>query len=407
MSNDAKAYFDILSPTFIDWQFYANYIEQEPPFGELGAIVFIRTYSRFIEELGRREYWRETVLRNVEYSLNLDTITPIEDKRNEAEALFDMMFNLRGFGSGRSLWTAGTPQTLRDPSSSWNCTFRVIDDLSSFSELFYWLLIGAGTGFSVEKCYVDKLPKFNTNVEIIHQEYKQLLQSARKEDTKLNWGNNHLYLTKEDLIKNESDFSNLFVDILSDKVIISIGDSKESWCNSLRALFEILTYPQIKTIVFNYDNIRPEGTRIKIFGGRASGYAAVQKLFDGVIKIINRCDGILNSLGVLDIVNAIGLNVVSGGTRRTAQIALGDINDDDFVTAKLNLWTDPAKEEYRATRGMSNNSVLLYDNPGLDRIQEIMESIKTNGEPGFWIIGNSQKLAESPVKGTNPLSVAA
>lgn len=406
-NQDAKYYFDIIAPKFISWDFYQEYIQKEPPFGELGAIVFIRTYSRYIEALARREYWRETVLRNVEYSLSLDTVTPIKDQIKEAEALFDMMFNLRGFGSGRSLWTAGTPQTLRDSSSSWNCCFRVIDSISSFTEIFYWLLIGAGTGFSVEHQYISKLPTFNTGVEIIHEEYNQLPSSAREENTEISWGKNYLYLTREDLIKNEVDYSNLFVDILSDKVTISIGDSKEAWANGLRTFLELITYPQIKTVVFNYDNIRPEGSRIKVFGGRASGHLAIKKLFDNVIKVINRCNGDLDSVGVLDIVNAIGLNVVSGGVRRTAQIALGDANDDQFATAKLNLWTDPDKEEYRSTRGMSNNSLLLYENPGLPRIQEIMESIKSNGEPGFWIIGNSQKLAVSPIKGTNPLSVAA
>lgn len=71
------------------------------------------------------------------------------------------------------------------------------------------------------------------------------------------------------------------------------------------------------------------------------------------------------------------------------------------------MYTDPDKEEYRAIRTMSNNSVLLYENPGLEKIQDIMTSIKSNGEPGFWLIGNSNLLAESPVAGTNPCAEAA
>lgn len=405
MSIDTKAYFDLLSPKYIDWSFYEPYTTQEPPFGELGVIVYLRTYSRFIEELGRREKWCETVLRNIEYSLSLDTVTSVEDKRKEAEALFDMMFNMRGFPSGRSLWTAGTPQTLRDASSSWNCTFRAIDSISAFSEIFYWLLIGAGTGFSVESKYITKLPIFNPNIKIEHKPFKELPASARKEDTEIAYDFGYVYLTKEDLISNDCNFNSKLEKQFNNEVTITIGDSKEAWCNALRAFLTLMTFNDVYKITFNYDNIRPEGTRIKTFGGRASGHKAVQQLFSNIYSVIQRCNGQLDSVGVLDIVNCIGLNVVSGGVRRTAEIGLGDVNDDAFVTAKKDLWTDPAKEPYRAIRSMSNNSVLLYENPGLERIEQIMESIRSNGEPGFWIIGNSQKLAESPVAGTNPCAL--
>lgn len=400
-------YFSIVNPQYIEWDFYKSYLDKEPPFGEIGLLVAVRTYNRFIEELGRREKWCETILRNIEYSLSLDVVSSLTSKKEEAKKLFDMMFNLRGFPSGRSLWTAGTKQTLKDGSSGWNCTFKAINCLSAFSEIFYWLLIGAGTGFSVEDKYVSQLPKLNSNVTITHKVYDPVPASMREEVTELTGDYGYLYLTKEDLISNDFDFYNKLTKVNSAKVTIKVGDSKESWCNSLRAYLHLLTLPLVKIIEFVYDNVRPEGERIKTFGGRASGPKALVDLFNNIDKIIKRCKGIIDSVAALDINNCIGLNVVSGGVRRTAEIGLGSVEDIAFIEAKLNLYTDPNKEEYRAIRSMSNNSVLLYKNPGLDKIKEIMESIKSNGEPGFWIIGNSQKLAESPVAGTNPCAEAA
>ena len=398
-----KEFFNLLSPKYITWDFYKSYLDKEPPFGEIGLIVAVRTYSRFIEELSRRERWCETILRNIEYSLSLDVVSSNEAKQKEAEKLFDMMFNLRGFPSGRSLWTSGTKQTLKDGSSGWNCTFKTINCLSAFSEIFYWLLIGAGTGFSVEEKYVSQLPRLNPNVTISHKPYEPVNPAVREEITEVVWDNGYLYLTKDDLITDDLSFYIKLKDkVTSEKATIVVGDSKESWCNSLRAYLHLLTFPNIKTISFEYDNVRSEGERIKTFGGRASGPKALIDLFNNMHKIIKRCDGIIDSVAALDINNCIGLNVVSGGVRRTAEIGLGSVTDTNFIEAKLNLYTDPAKEKYRAIRSMSNNSVLLYENPGLPKIKEIMTSIKSNGEPGFWIIGNSQKLAESPVAGTNP-----
>jgi hypothetical protein len=93
--------------------------------------------------------------------------------------------------------------------------------------------------------------------------------------------------------------------------------------------------------------------------------------------------------------------------RRTAQIALGDSTDKEFKEAKVDLWSDPKKEKYRKTRPMSNNSTLNYTKPSFEEITETFECLKSQGDPGFWNIGRSKELAESPVAGTNPLSIAA
>lgn len=410
-NQEQKKYFDLINPKYISWDFYSQYLDKEVPFGEGGTIVYLRTYSRFINQLKRREIWQETVLRNIEYSLSLDTVTPLEDKCSEARALFQMMFSLRGFPAGRSLWTAGSPQTKKDSSSNWNCTFKTVDSLSAFSEIFYWLLIGAGTGFSVEEKYISQLPKFNPNVQIVHEDYRY---QKRLDGTFVNLANTEdepQFLTTytdfieiSEITKPDESFVNS-LDTNYKIVRIQIGDSKEDWCNALRIFLKVLTNPDLEKIYFNYDPIRKEGTPIKTFGGRASGHRALLTMFDNILKVIRRCQGSLDSVGVLDIINSIGLNVVSGGVRRTAQLALGDSFDDNFKTAKVGLYSDPEKADYKAIRTMSNNSTGEYKNPGIEAINKTFECLKTQGDPGFWVIGNSQKLATSPVKGTNPCAL--
>lgn len=409
--NQYRAYFDLVQPKYISWDFYKKYIDKTPPFGELGAIIYIRTYSRFINELKRRELWQETVLRNIEYSLSLDTVTPLEDKRAEARVLFEMMFNLQGFPAGRSLWTAGSPQTEKDSSSNWNCTFKTVDSLSAFSEIFYWLLIGAGTGFSVEQKYISQLPEFNPRVHVIHEDYNY---QKRLDGTFVNITDSE---SSPQFLTTYTDFvepseiirpDNEFVRHLDDNhkiVRLQIGDSKEDWCNALRIFLKALTNKNVEKIYINYNPIRPQGTPIKTFGGRASGHRTLLEMFDNISYVLQKCSGVLASVDCLDIINALGYNVMAGGVRRTAELCGGDADDLDFIQAKVDLHKDPAKTRVKDLRTMSNNSVFFYSHPGKDKIAETMQAIKSNGEPGFWIIGNSQRLATSPVKGTNPCAL--
>jgi ribonucleotide reductase class II len=320
--NQYRAYFDLVNPQYISWDFYKKYIDRKPPFGELGAIIYIRTYSRFINELKRREIWQETILRNIEYSLSLDTVTPLEDKCTEAKALFEMMFNLQGFPAGRSLWTAGSPQTEKDSSSNWNCTFKTVDSLSAFSEIFYWLLIGAGTGFSVEQKYISQLPEFNAKVHVIHEDYNY---QKRLDGTFVNITDSESssqflttytdFVEPSEIIKSDNEFVRHLDD--NHKIVrLQIGDSKEDWCNALRIFLKALTNKNVEKIYINYDPIRPQGTPIKTFGGRASGHRTLLEMFDNISYVLQRCSGVLASVDCLDIINALGYNVMAGGVRR-------------------------------------------------------------------------------------------
>jgi len=98
-------------------EFLSQYKHKPNPFPtELGEFIYYRTYSRWLPEEGRREYWWETVKRAVEYNCSLAPTT-IE----EAEKLFDNVYHFRQFLSGRTLWTGGTEASRKYPMSNYNC----------------------------------------------------------------------------------------------------------------------------------------------------------------------------------------------------------------------------------------------------------------------------------------------
>lgn len=137
----------LLTNSFIEK--YQEFPEQMNP---LGQFVYYRTYSRYVPEKGRRETWKETCRRAVEYNVSLavkhyDNIgynAPIKELRKEAQELFDNMFNLRQFLSGRTLWVGGADNGVADkyPLANFNCSFINIKSWSDLGDLFYLLLVG-------------------------------------------------------------------------------------------------------------------------------------------------------------------------------------------------------------------------------------------------------------------------
>ena len=110
-----------LSQEFVD-----QYKTQTPPWGfnGLGEVVYLRTYSRRIEDMNRNETWLETVQRCVNGAIDIGT--PLT--KTQAEKLFDHVFNLRGSFSGRALWQLGTPLIKQFNAASLNnCYFVNIE----------------------------------------------------------------------------------------------------------------------------------------------------------------------------------------------------------------------------------------------------------------------------------------
>ena len=243
-------------------EFISQYKHKKPPFTPLGEFVYYRTYSRWLPEFNRREYWYETVKRAVEYNCSLAPTS-----KEEAEKIYDNIFNLRQFTSGRTLFTGGTQASIKYPLSNYNCSLRLIDSIYAFGEVLYVLTLGIGAGVRVLKEDVENIPPMNSNIEIIHKEYKGIRKRLRAENTGVSFKNN--------------------------TATITIGDSKESWKKALDIFFEILSgseYRNIETLVINYDNIRPKGERLLTFGGKSSGHESMLIMFQKMAKVIKGID---------------------------------------------------------------------------------------------------------------------
>jgi len=362
--------------------FISQYKHLPNPFPtQLGQFVYYRTYSRWLPPEKRREYWWETVRRTVEFNCSL-----VKTTQHEAELLYDNIFHLRQFLAGRSLWIGGTDVSSKYPMANFNCSFIVLDNFNAFKDLFYLLMIGSGVGIKVLKSNVNKLPKIRTNIKIIHELYSPLPKEKREDLTSINFENNTAHIT--------------------------IGDSKEGWVESLDYYLSMLyknEYREINTIIFNYNNVRPKGEKLKTFGGTASGYESLREMFFKIDKIVKiNCYGNLKKLrpiDCLDIANIVGQNVVVGGVRRTSEVILFDKDDQSILNAKNNLYEQVdgkwIKNEAISYREMSNNSIFYTSKPTREQLSWHVRQMRYSGEPGFMNAEAAAKRRPN-LQGANP-----
>lgn len=325
------------------------------PLNELGAFVFYRTYSRFLPEQQRRESWAEMNRRACEYNVglalkHLEKIgLPVDREwyRREAEELYAAMFATEQFLSGRTMWVGGAEGGVADkyPLANFNCSFLNIRSWDDLGDLFYLLLVGTGVGFKITKDFAAGLAPIRTDVEVVPLPYEPLPSFMRRENT---------------------DF-----DFVQDQAIIRVGDSKEGWVTALRDFLSVLTsesFSAVKRILIDFNSVRPNGERLKTFGGTASGPEPLREMFEGFVRVLrNEVDPHLAPLEraedpryarvrpihVVDMANMVGYNVVVGGVRRTAEIALFDADDFECILAKYGingLWGDEAFEEHEVVR---------------------------------------------------------
>lgn len=364
--------------------FLSPYKHAPNPMEQLGSFVYSRTYSRYLPRLNRREFWWETVRRAVEYNCSLAPTS-----REEAEKLYDNMYHLRQFVSGRTLWVGSTPVSKAYPLANYNCAFEVLDDYHAYHDLFYLLMVGSGVGVRVLKEDAAKLPKIRTDVQILHKAYDPRPAAKRLEYTDLTFS--------------------------QEIATLSIGDSKEGWAQALEHYFNLLTnreYAKVSKLVIDYDSIRPRGERLKVFGGTASGYESMLAMLDKIHKVVASAgmrDGQalaqLRPIDLLDIANIIGENVVSGGVRRTSEIGLIDADDEECVKAKSRLYrqVDGRWEIDKAIahRQMSNNSIFYRKKPTREQLHWHLQQMRYSGEPG-WINEEAGLKRRSDFKGCNP-----
>jgi len=314
--------------SIIDNEFVASYSNRPVPWGfnGMGEIVFLRTYSRTKDD-GSIETWGETIQRVINGAVEIG----VPYTRAEAEELFDHMYNLRCSMSGRALWQLGTSMVSRFGGASLNnCYFTNIEKIEDFEFLFDYLMLGGGVGFSVERSKIHDLPKVKTGVTITHER------------------------------TNDAD--------------IIVPDSRTGWRRLLHSVLKSY-FDTGKSFSYSTILIREFGAPLKTFGGTASGPGALIEGITDICKVLdNRVGKKLRSVDVLDICNIIGRIVVSGSSRRSAQIAMGDPDDVLFLRAKN--WGSGNIPGWRAN---SNNS--LYADGWDEMPNELWRGYDGSGEP--------------------------
>lgn len=382
---------ELISKEFLD-----RYINQDTPLSHIGEFVYLRTYSRYLEDKRRRETWYETVLRTVNYNVDLgvdykekhEIQVNLEEEKKEAERFFDELFHLRTFPSGRTLYMGGTEIVKHYPLSNYNCSFTDIVKMGDLVDVFYLLMVGSGVGIRIDKEHIGHLPA------IRHIKLESTYDGA----------------VRSTVNKEEMEHSKLILDLNdTTKATIRVGDSKEGWCEALETYFKIVTEDRYKDICYlniDYSYVRPEGERLKRFGGRASGHKSIKRMFEKMNRVfLRREDYRLRTIDILDVATIISENVVSGGVRRSAMMVICDGDDEEVIRAKQNIyhvvdgkWVEDPEISHRK---MSNNSVLYMHKPSLEQIRQIINSIKINGEPGF--INGREALRRKPTfRGCNP-----
>lgn len=313
---------------------------------------FYNKYSRYDWDKGRRETWKETIDRAVDYLKELSENKLSGTEYNEIK---NAMLNMDAMCSMRLLAMAGTA-ARRNNISIYNCSFLPVDSLDSFVEALIISMSGCGVGYSVENYHVNKLP----NVEF-------------QQDT--TWITTHV-----------------------------VQDSAEGWAEAVRE--GLKHWFAGHDIQFDFSLVRPSGEILKTKGGRASGPGPLKDMLAfAKAKILARQGTKLKSIDAHDIMCSIGNAAVSGGMRRTAMISLFDFEDQDMRDCKSGNF-----ERDNSQRWNANNSAVLPDKDLTQRdvMQLVLDMDSTGrGEPGVFsrraaLSTMPERREAVPYMGTNP-----
>ncbi len=347
----------------LDEEFLNDYKGKQPDWGPLGYITYKRTYARLIENENRKEEFWETIRRVIEgcYSIQKEHCIKLslpwsdEKAQKSAQIMFKKIWNFKFLPPGRGLWMMGTEFISRHGSMSLNnCGFASTEDINlKYSKAFEFvmdaLMLGVGVGFDTKGAgkIMIKQPK-----------------------------------------EGHFDFR--------------IPDSREGWVESLKLMLEAYFLGK-QVPQYDFSLIRPSGKPIRGFGGVASGPEPLEEMLENIQKILkSRIGKSITSIDIVDIMNYIGKCVVAGNVRRSAEIALGDPTDMDFVLCKQD------EQALYSHRWASNNSVFAVR--GLD-YSFIANQIAVNGEPGvFWLenakaysrMGDTPDFKDNKAAGVNP-----
>ena len=297
----------------------------------LSAITTFMKYSKYVPDKQRRETWTELVDRNK--NMHLEKFPQLKE---EIDAAYTFVYDKKILPSMRSLQFAGKPVDLNN-TRLYNCCFLPVDHSDAFSEIMFLLLSGTGVGYSVQRQHVEKLPEINKPTR------------TRR------------YL---------------------------VADSIEGWADAVKVL--VTAYMKGKAYpLFDFRDIRPKGAMLITAGGKAPGAEPLKDCLHNIQKVLDRKNNgeQLTTLEVHDILCYIADAVLSGGIRRSAMIALFDLDDDDMLTCKFGNWW-----ENEAQRGRANNSAVIVRHKiekeiFLDLWKKI--ELSGSGEPGFFFTNDA------------------
>jgi hypothetical protein len=316
-------------------------------FGGLGKVTYLRNYSR-VREDGTNEIWPETVQRVVEgtYQLQLDHLKSVnlestwdEEKAiKSAMKMYEKIYEFKFLPAGRGLYGLGTPITKKKLYAALHsCAFVSTKDIDKSVDPFLFLMdlsmIGVGVGFDC------------------------------KGDGKV-------------VIKKPDNHVQVYI----------IDDSREGWVNALEYLLKSYFFG-LSTMEFDYYRIRLKGEPLRTFGGIAAGPEPLEDMLERIRVILH------NNIGkpitwriISDIMNLIGVCVIFGNVRRTAELALEYEGNEEFMDLK-DYFKNPERKDFGWA---SNNSVLCDFFTDYERIQE---RILNNGEPGLAWINNMREYS--------------
>ena len=291
-------------------------------------LIYMRTYSRWLEKESRRENWEETIKRFENFFIKK---VP-DEKRFEFKKAIEAVKALEVLPSMRALWTAG-PALERENIAAYNCAYLPLDNIRAFSEMLYILMCGTGVGFSVERQFTNQLPQIVEKIKV------------------------------------------------TDEILV-IQDSKLGWAQGfesyLKGLWNGIEYK------VDFSKLRPKGARLKTFGGRSSGPEPLKELFLFCKNLFHNAVGRkLHSIECHDVACKIASCVVVGGVRRSACISFSNLSDKRMSEAKTGeFWHENPQ------RMLSNNSVAYSEKPdSMTFIEEWLKLVKSkSGERGIFNI---------------------
>jgi ribonucleoside-triphosphate reductase len=319
---------------------------------ELQNYTFVSKYARWLEDKNRRETWKEAVdrVRNM-----MHTKYASFGIKEDIDWAYDVMYKKKVLGSQRALQFGGEP-ILKRHAKIYNCTSSYCDRLRFFQECFWLLLCGSGTGFSVQKHHVAKLPTLEHNIE-------------------------------------DPSIGTKYV----------VEDSIEGWADALGVLLSSYFSKPIEEfkiykntyVVFDYSNIRSKGSNLSSGVGKAPGFEPLAKGLEKIRALLDRCiangQKKLRPIDAYDIIMHSSDAVLSGGVRRSASLALFSPDDTDMAKAKTGNWYIDNPQRARS----NNSALLLKDETTLEEFETLMTSVKEFGEPGF-IWSDSTEMTFNP-----------